>query len=228
MLGKTDIAVGGRRFAPFLQVIRERASGRAAGHELLLRPIDGWGEVSATAAGLDRLDESCARALDLQVLSWLPRAARANWLPAGGTLFVNLYLSTLLSVPARTFDALRRARAECRTSLGVELNEESYRVVPPGTGERLEEIRRAGVHVMLDDLDGHHELGRLERLRPALDGVKVIAKEAANERMHSWLQTQAFNWTVSEQAPGSEVFTHEQHFGIGRPCAVIEQKFTKP
>jgi len=222
MPGKAEIVVGGRRFAPLFQLIRERANGLPAGYELLLRPIDGRGEIAATASGLDRLDESSARALDMQVLSWLPGAARANWLPAGGVLFVNVYLSTLLSVPVRALDALRRAQAQCQGGLGIELNEESYRAVPPGTRERLEDVGRTGVRVMLDDLDVGHELGRLERLRPVLDGVKVVAAQADKARLRRWLQAQSFQWVVSEKGPAGELCTHEQYYGAGRPRGLPE------
>lgn len=215
-LPQSTIMVGDSPFMALFQPIVRRRSAAVDGHELLLRPVREDGSPAPTAGGLDRLDVREAGDLDTKVLAWLLEAAGADLLPRSPMLFVNVYLSTLVLRRTEALERLERVNRTLNGAFGLEINEESYRDMPRGTIETLKAVRQSVPTILLDDLDGGHDLGEIERIADLIDGVKMVHAEASVEH-RGWLRDQAFQWAVCERGPGEEPFTHEQYFEIGRP-----------
>jgi EAL domain-containing protein (putative c-di-GMP-specific phosphodiesterase class I) len=146
-----DRVLGARAVSSVYQPVADLASGQTVGYEALAR-----GPAGSRLRSPDALIGAARRSGRLPELDWLCRAvacrgALESDLPAGSMLFVNVEpASSRTACPADLRDVIRAAVDRFRVV--AEVTERSVASDPAGLIGTLDQLRREGHRVALDDL----------------------------------------------------------------------------
>jgi EAL domain-containing protein (putative c-di-GMP-specific phosphodiesterase class I) len=153
---------------PFVQTIRDLASRRVVGHELLSRGPHGPYQEPADFFRLSR-EKRMLTAVDLACLRTC--IAAATQLPPGGSIHVNIFPSTLLDSSTESLIEFLHAQG-CEDRFCLEISEQQFLGVPKHLVEAVRALQQAGVRVGIDDVGfGKSSLEALVVLEP--DVIKV-------------------------------------------------------
>jgi EAL domain-containing protein (putative c-di-GMP-specific phosphodiesterase class I) len=162
-VGRGDRSARHPILEPVFQPIVDLRTGRVVAYEALSRPRAPDG-TALRAADVFQAAEAGGYAPDLDRLAIAAVASRAEDLPAGCRLFVNVSPATLLSRPAALAPLAPLAG---RVVLELTERRPVASAEEPLFRRRLARLRRAGFALALDDLgDGYAGLGRVLTVEP--------------------------------------------------------------
>lgn len=173
--GRVRARVAGNVFGTAFQPILDCRSGRVAGHEALLRVVDGaWAGVPAQAVYLEMPDDASLVHLDRQVRTLHALNFLLQREQDGGFLALNVHSQLLRSVRANHGLAFEAILSRCGLTpdrIVLEISDDGFEAQARLAGA-LEAYRARGYRIAIDNFGRHTAcLDRLEALAP--DIVKL-------------------------------------------------------
>ncbi|KAB2969051.1 EAL domain-containing protein [Zoogloea sp.] len=236
--GRVRARMAGSVFGTLFQPIVDCRSGRVAGHEALLRVIEGpWVGLPAQAVYLEMPDDPSLVQLDRRVRTLHALNFLLQQEQEGGFLALNVHSQLLRSVRANHGLAFEAILARCGLSperIVLEIPDDGFDPLLRLTGV-LEAYRARGYRIAIDNFGRHTAcLDRLETLAPDivkldrslvghaghLDLARRVMAELAEElrRIGAAVICQCIESPLQSQAAEEAGVEFVQGFLVGRPA----------